>query len=160
MTGHACASVSTHPWQPTDWYPSKSRMIHGCYRLAQRKPGIRSALNGTNTHGTYSHTTPHPPTNTHPHTHTINTKAHTEHPRLGGCRHCAFHILSDPAKCHFQVPECSCEHMETKLESKYFTCVHSVAQSLASFQSVFWISAHNPLDMDHVHQVTKQPCLV
>ena len=45
-----CVSARTQPWQATDWWLSKSRMLHGCYRLAQRKPGTRSALSYTSTH--------------------------------------------------------------------------------------------------------------
>lgn len=75
VTGRVCASVSTQPWQATDWWPNESRMLHRCYRLAQRKPGRRSAPNYTRTH-------------THTYIQNVQTlhffpPSTAEHPRMG-----------------------------------------------------------------------------
>lgn len=88
-------------------------MLHRCYRLAQRKPGRRSAPNYTHTH-IQKHTDASffPPQQ--------QTTSRTS--QNGACRLRALHILSvlEPAKCHFQVPDWSWEHMEPRSQFKDF----------------------------------------
>lgn len=90
------------PPRLSDWCLSWSRTLCGCYRLAQRKPGSRSALNCTHTFHFSAPSTPKP---------------QAEHPTMGGLLpRCPPHLVG-AATCQmlFLSARNSGEHTETLL---------------------------------------------
>lgn len=70
------------PWRLSDWWPSRSWTLCGCCRLAQQKPGSRSALNCTHTFHFSAPSTPKP---------------QAEHPTMGGLLPtCPPHLVGPP----------------------------------------------------------------
>lgn len=106
------------PPRLSDWCVSWSRTLCGCYRLAQRKPGSRSALNCTHTFHFSAPSTPKP---------------QAEHPTMGGLLpRCPPHLVG-AATCQmlFLSARNSGEHTETLLAAlhRFNKCMSQTEES-------------------------------